>query len=96
MNEETLPGLTLPVPQSVPPIEDRRLLLAIVEASEGLTSLALGTLAASEQLRVDRMGRARVSFDHAVRRLNQILGNELPPPGGPYVTRPLEKQEGSA
>lgn len=93
MNEETLPGLP-PLPPA-PPIDDRRLLLAIVEASEGLTSLALGTLAASPQLRDDRMGRARISFDHAVRRLNQILGNTLPAPGEPYINRPLEKQDAS-
>lgn len=88
MNEDPLPP--------VPPIEDRRMILAIVEASEGLTSLALGALAASEQLRVDRMGRARISFDNATRRLNQILGNTLPPPEGPQITRPLKAEEGAS
>lgn len=90
MNEEASAGLP-----PVPPIEDRRLLLAVVEASEGLTYLTLGTLAASPQLRIDRIGRARISLDHAVRRLNQLLGNELPPPGGPYINQPLEKQGAS-
>jgi len=67
-------------PPPVPPIKDRRMILAIADAAEGIAALALAALAANEQTRVERMGRARVELDHAVRRLDQLFGNTLNEP----------------
>ena len=86
MNEEALP---LP---PAPPIDDRRMILAVVEAAEGLTSLALAALAANQDLKNTRLGHARVSFDSAVHRLNGLLGNILPPRNGPQIIQPLEPE----
>jgi len=61
----------------VPPIEERRLILAIAGASEALAALALAALAAGPILRTSRMGTARLGFHMAVRRLDELLGSEL-------------------
>ena len=75
-----------------PPIEDRRFILALAEASEAVSFLALAALAANPMVRTDRMGRARIGFDLAVHRLNELLGNVLPARDEPQVIRPLERE----
>jgi hypothetical protein len=72
MSEDALPP--------VPPIEDRRMILALADAAEAIAALALAALASSEQVRTDRMGSARVQLDHAIRQLDLIFGNTLNEP----------------